>query len=146
MPDFSINQRFNFLDNLTKMVIYDITPSLIVTGEGGLGKTHSVNQVIADKGLFGFEFVFSRQLEGLARPGDVLIALTTSGDSKSVMNAVDKAQELGVTSVILTSTRYSGNDGDFVLKVASEKTELIQHAHTAIGHILCELIESSSLA
>jgi D-sedoheptulose 7-phosphate isomerase len=74
------------------------------------------------------------------------MALTTSGDSKSVINAVDKAQELGVTSVILTSTRYSANNGDFVLKVASEKTELIQHAHTAIGHILCELIESSSLA
>ena len=95
---------------------------------------------------FGFEFVFSRQLEGLARPGDVLIALTTSGDSKSVINAVEKAQELGVRSLILTSTKYTGSQGDFVIKVASTKTELIQHAHTAIGHVLCELIESSLLA
>ena len=108
--------------------------------------TTDTSVITAISNDFGFEFVFSRQLEGLARPGDVLMALTTSGDSKSVINAVDKAQELGVTSVILTSTRYSGNNGDFVLKVASEKTELIQHAHTAIGHILCELIESSSLA
>ena len=58
MPDFSINQRFNFLDNLTKMVIYDITPSLIVTGEGGLGKTHSVSQSIGGAGLENNEYVF----------------------------------------------------------------------------------------
>ena len=95
---------------------------------------------------FGFEFVFSRQLEGLARPGDVLVALTTSGSSESIIKAVEKAKEMGVTSVILTSTKYSGNHGDFVLKVSSEKTELIQHAHTAIGHIVCELIESALLA
>ena len=48
---------------------------------------------------YGFEFVFSRQLEGLAREGDVLIALTTSGNSKSVLNAVQKAAELKVTEV-----------------------------------------------
>ena len=58
MPDFSINQRFNFLDNLTKMVIYDITPSLIVTGEGGLGKTHSVSQSIGGAGLENSDYVF----------------------------------------------------------------------------------------
>jgi len=94
---------------------------------------------------FGFEFVFSRQLEGLARPGDVLVALTTSGGSESIIKAVEKAKEMGVTSVMLTSTKYSGSHGDFVLKVPSEKTELIQHAHTAIGHIVCELIESALL-
>jgi D-sedoheptulose 7-phosphate isomerase len=94
---------------------------------------------------FGFEFVFSRQLEGLARPGDVLVALTTSGGSESIIKAVEKAKEMSVTSVMLTSTKYSGSHGDFVLKVPSEKTELIQHAHTAIGHIVCELIESALL-
>jgi hypothetical protein len=54
----SINQRFQILNNLATMVIDGITPSLIVTGEGGLGKTHSVTQTIEQKGLFGFEFVF----------------------------------------------------------------------------------------
>ena len=92
---------------------------------------------------FGFEFVFSRQLEGLAREGDVLIALTTSGNSKSILNVVHKARELKVSSVIFTSTKYTGALGDFVLKVRSTKTEQIQHAHTAIGHVICELIESS---
>jgi len=54
----SIHQRFQILKDLSSMVIDGITPSLIVTGEGGLGKTHSVNQTIEQKGLFGFEFVF----------------------------------------------------------------------------------------
>ena len=92
---------------------------------------------------FGFEFVFSRQLEGLAREGDVLIALTTSGTSESILNAVQKAKDLKVSTVLFTSTKYTGNQGDFVLKVGSTKTEQIQHAHTAIGHVLCELIEKS---
>lgn len=92
---------------------------------------------------FGFEFVFSRQLEGLARKGDVLIALTTSGHSRSILNAVQKAKVLEVSTVLFTSTQYTGNQGDIVLKVGSTKTEQIQHAHIAIGHVLCELIESS---
>ena len=92
---------------------------------------------------FGFEFVFSRQLEGLAREGDVLIALTTSGNSQSILNAVQKAKELKVSTVIFTSIKYTGNQGDFVLKVGSTKTEQIQHAHTAIGHVVCELIETA---
>jgi D-sedoheptulose 7-phosphate isomerase len=92
---------------------------------------------------FVFEFVFSRQLEGLAREGDVLVALTTSGNSQSILNAVAKAKELKVSTVILTSIKYTGGQGDFILKVASTKTEQIQHAHIAIGHVICELIESS---
>lgn len=58
MRTFTINQRFGLLQNLTKMVVNDITPSLIVTGEGGLGKTHSVSQTIGDCGLQPTDFVF----------------------------------------------------------------------------------------
>ena len=92
---------------------------------------------------FGFEFVFSRQLEGLAHEGDVLIALTTSGNSQSILNAVEKAKELNVKSVLFTSTKYLGNHADFILRVESTKTEQIQHAHTAIGHVICEIIEKN---
>ncbi len=58
MSTFSINERFNFLNDLTKMVIYDVTPSLIIVGEGGLGKTHSVSQAIGFTGLENNEYVF----------------------------------------------------------------------------------------
>ena len=92
---------------------------------------------------FGFEHVYSRQLEGLGSAGDVLIALTTSGNSESILNAVRRAKELGISTVLLTSIRYAHDEGDFVLKVKSTKTEQIQHAHTAIGHVICELIETA---
>lgn len=95
---------------------------------------------------FGFEHVFSRQLEGLACEGDVLVALTTSGESKSILNAIEKAKAMNVKTVMLTSTKYRGSQGDYILRVPSTKTEHIQHAHTAIGHIICELIESSLLS
>lgn len=58
MSTLSINQRFEILKNLASMVIDGVTPSLIVTGEGGLGKTHAINEIIDEKGMFGFEFVF----------------------------------------------------------------------------------------
>lgn len=58
MSKFPINQRFELLSNLTTMVVDDITPSLIVTGEGGLGKTHSVHQTIRDRGLESDNYVF----------------------------------------------------------------------------------------
>ena len=58
MSTLNINKRFEILNNLADMVIDGITPSLIVTGEGGLGKTHAVTEAISKKGLFGFEFVF----------------------------------------------------------------------------------------
>jgi D-sedoheptulose 7-phosphate isomerase len=92
---------------------------------------------------FGFEHVYSRQLEGLGSEGDVLVALTTSGNSESILNAVRKAKELKISTVILTSIRYTRDEGDIVLKVKSTKTEQIQHAHTAIGHVICELIETA---
>lgn len=95
---------------------------------------------------FGFDQVFSRQLEGLASSGDILIALSTSGESKSILNVLEKAAELNVKTVMLTSVKYTGDKGDFVIKVPSNKTEQIQHAHTALGHIICELIESSFLS
>ena len=58
MSTFTINQRFEFLGNLTQMVIGGITPSLIVTGEGGLGKTHSVTQSIRNSDLISDDYVF----------------------------------------------------------------------------------------
>ena len=58
MSTFTINQRFEFLGNLTQMVIGGVTPSLIVTGEGGLGKTHSVTQSIRNSDLISDDYVF----------------------------------------------------------------------------------------
>ncbi|MGY8979632.1 MAG: D-sedoheptulose-7-phosphate isomerase [Flavobacteriales bacterium] len=92
---------------------------------------------------YGFEYSYSRILESAAREGDVLIALSTSGNSKNVLKAIEKANSLGVISVGL-----SGVDGgemqslcSIMINIPSKETARIQESHILVGHIICELIE-----
>jgi D-sedoheptulose 7-phosphate isomerase len=92
---------------------------------------------------FGFEDVFSRQVEGLADKGDLLVCFSTSGNSPNILRALDAAKSKGAKSVALL-----GKDGgkargkaDFEIIVASSDTARIQEAHTLIVHALLEVIE-----
>jgi len=92
---------------------------------------------------FGYENLFSRQIEGLANKNDILISLTTSGNSINIINAIKKAKNLNLKTIL-----FSGNSGgqcsglnDLELIVPSKSTARIQEMHMLIGHILCELIE-----
>jgi D-sedoheptulose 7-phosphate isomerase len=93
---------------------------------------------------YGFDQIFARQMEALGCPNDVAIAISTSGNSPNVMEAVRTARKQNVKTIGL-----AGNDGgmlaksvDFPITVAAENTARIQECHIAIGHILCELAES----
>ena len=93
---------------------------------------------------YGYEEVFSRQVLALARPGDVALALSTSGQSPSVLRAVSACRALGVRTIGLTG----GNGGalagmvDVSLRVsASTLSPRIQETHILAGHVLCELVE-----
>ncbi|MFB3909407.1 MAG: D-sedoheptulose 7-phosphate isomerase [Candidatus Eisenbacteria bacterium] len=92
---------------------------------------------------FGYDEVFARQLEGLARPGDVAVGISTSGNSESVLRALRKAREMG-----LVTTGMTGRTGgalpplvDLCLRVDSDETPRIQEGHILAGHIICELVE-----
>jgi D-sedoheptulose 7-phosphate isomerase len=92
---------------------------------------------------YGFEAVFSRQVEGLGRPGDVVFGISTSGNSPNVLAALAKARELGCRTVALL-----GRDGgtiksvaDISLIVPSDDTPRIQEGHVTIIHIICDLLE-----
>lgn len=92
---------------------------------------------------YGYEMVFARMVEARGREGDILFALSTSGNSPNVLRAAEAARKRGMKVVALT-----GADGgklkaqaDFLLNVPSEDTPRIQEAHILIGHIICELIE-----
>lgn len=93
---------------------------------------------------FGFDYIFERQLEALAKPGDLLIAISCSGKSENIILAVHKAKELGCS--IVSFTGQGGNTlkriSDCSLVVPSKDTARIQELHTLIGHILCGSIES----
>lgn len=89
---------------------------------------------------FEFETVFSRQVEALARPGDVLIAMSTSGNSKNIVLAQEQAKKQGVFCVAYTGKNPSelAKNADLAFTVDSDKTARIQEAHTLISHLLCE--------
>lgn len=97
---------------------------------------------------FGFERVFSRQIEALARPGDLLLCFSTSGNSPNILAALAAARERGVVSIALL-----GKDGgaaralaDYPLVVACQDTARIQEAHLLVLHYICEAVEAAVLA
>ena len=91
----------------------------------------------------GYETVFSRQIEGLGDKGDVFLAITTSGNSPSILSAAKTAQQKGINVIALTGKTGGKvkNIADLCVKVPSNNTQRIQEAHITIGHILCLLIE-----
>src|SRR5436309_9912429 len=91
----------------------------------------------------GFDQVFARQLEALARPGDVAVGISTSGNSANVVHAMSQAREMGLQTVALTG-RTGGrlkNRVDHCICVPSNETPRIQECHILIGHILSEIVE-----
>lgn len=92
---------------------------------------------------YGFDQVFSRQVEALSQPGDLLIALSTSGESANVLLAADVAKKRGVFVLGLTGTAESALSkiSDLTLRVPSKDTAMIQQIHIGILHLLCDLAE-----
>ncbi len=92
---------------------------------------------------FGFDKVFARQLEGIGKAGDVLIGLSTSGNSENVVEAFRLAKEIGIITIAFTGESGGILRGlaDILINVPSNDTPRIQEAHIMVGHIICELVE-----
>ncbi|MFT7266703.1 MAG: D-sedoheptulose 7-phosphate isomerase [Porticoccus sp.] len=92
---------------------------------------------------FSYENIFSRQLEAYGRSGDILVGISTSGQSENILKALKAAKDMGITTIGLLGK--GGGDAlsqvDHALVVPSDTTARVQEAHILIGHILCELIE-----
>ena len=106
------------------------------------GDVTSITSVAND---YGYERVFERFVEGFMNPGDVLIGISTSGNSENVYRALCRAKEMGETTIALL-----GKGGGKIKEVAdisiivpSDNTARIQEAHIMIGHIICELAEDA---
>ena len=94
---------------------------------------------------YGYERVFARQVEAFAQPGDVVIGLTTSGNSPNVVAGFEAARRLGATTIA-----FSGNGGGAVRDVADITlvgpdgySALVQEVHITLGHIVCDLVEQA---
>jgi len=108
-----------------------------------LSLAESLSSVTAIANDHGFEQVFSRQIEALARPGDIAIAISTSGNSPNVLHGVAAANKLGILTIGMTG-RSGGKLRSIVKEcicVPSDDTPRIQECHTLIGHILSQIVE-----
>ena len=93
---------------------------------------------------YGYEHVYSRIIEGIGLPGDVLIGLSTSGNSINIIEAFKKAKRKGMVTIAMTG-ESGGNmkaETDLLINVPSSDTPRIQESHIMIGHIICELVET----
>ena len=94
---------------------------------------------------YGYDLIYSRMIDGACKPGDVLVGISTSGNSKNICNAFRKAKELGVITIAMTGE--SGGEmkqmADYLLNVPSTDTPRIQESHILIGHIICEIVEAT---
>ncbi len=92
---------------------------------------------------FGYDEIYARQLEGLGKKGDLLIVLSTSGESENILKVLQKANGMGITSIALLG-KGGGRAvalSDFAIVVDSEETARIQEMHLLLGHTLCEYAE-----
>ncbi|MGE5582064.1 MAG: SIS domain-containing protein [Bacillota bacterium] len=94
---------------------------------------------------YGFESIFYRQVEALVKKGDVVVGISTSGNSPNVLKAIAKAKEEGAYTIGMTGENGGTLNSicDLCIKVPSKVTARIQEAHILIGHIICELIEEA---
>jgi D-sedoheptulose 7-phosphate isomerase len=94
---------------------------------------------------YGYEQLFERQVQGLGRKGDVLVALSTSGRSPNILRALDAAKKSGLVTIGFTGTKGGEMDSrcDFMLHAPSDKTPVIQQIHITAAHVICGLIERS---
>ena len=92
---------------------------------------------------FGYDEVFQRQVEALCQPGDVLVGISTSGNSRSVHAALDRARKLGAATIAMTgqSGGRMASVADVAIRVPSLDPARIQEGHILCGHILCEWVE-----
>lgn len=162
---------FNTIDVVSKLIIkaFELKQQLMLCGNGGsaadsqhlaaeFSGRYYLNRpplkavalhtdtsfLTAVSNDFSFDNVYSRMVEAIGSKGDILIGLSTSGNSNNVVNAMSYAQKKGITTVGFTGQAISQMDNycDYLIKVPSQDTARIQEAHMLIGHSICEIVET----
>ena len=97
---------------------------------------------------YSFDIIYARLMSGLGNPGDVLVGLSTSGNSTNILKAFDVCKEKGITTIAFTgeSGGQMRSKASILLNVPSTDTPRIQEGHITIGHIICELVEAAIFA
>ncbi len=109
----------------------------------GLALTTDTSVITSIGNDYSFDDIFSKQIRALGQEGDVFLAISTSGNSKNIINALVVARDKGIKVIGLTGKGGGKMKGmvDTLIEVPSDETARIQEAHILIGHILCEIVE-----
>ena len=99
--------------------------------------------ITATSNDYGFEYTYARMINACGKKGDILFALSTSGKSKNIINAIHEAKEKGMTTVGFTGSKVNDMDSicDLIIKIPNSNVPRIQESHMLLGHIICDLIE-----
>lgn len=92
---------------------------------------------------YGYDHVYSRMIEGIGQPGDILVGLSTSGNSPNILEAFVKARQKGMITIGFTGEAGGKMKAecDFLINIPSGDTPRIQESHIMVGHIICQLVE-----
>jgi D-sedoheptulose 7-phosphate isomerase len=94
---------------------------------------------------YSYDVIYSRLLEGLAKKGDILVGISTSGNSKNIVKAFEMAESMGVITIAFTGENggQMKSMANYLINVPSNTTPRIQESHILVGHIICELVEEN---
>jgi len=94
---------------------------------------------------FGHEFVFERQVESIVAPDDVVVGISTSGESPSITNGIIASKKIGAKTICLTGEKGGklADIADITLRVPSQNIQRIQECHILVGHIICDIVEKN---
>ena len=110
----------------------------------GISLTGDASVITSISNDIGFEFVFSRQIEGLGKEGDIAFAISTSGNSLNVIEGLKKAKEIGLKTIGFTGLTGGKmkNYCDHIIKIPSNSVPRIQESHILIIHLICQIVEN----
>ena len=111
---------------------------------GAIALTTDTSNLTAGGNDIGFENVFARNIEGIGKEGDVLICISTSGNSGNIITAAEKAKQNKIVTIGFLGKNNGGRLKevcDYSVVIPSENTQRIQEGHITVGHILCEIVE-----
>ncbi|QUX98235.1 phosphoheptose isomerase [Marinomonas sp. CT5] len=109
----------------------------------GIALTTDTSIITAIGNDYGYENLFSRQIEGNGKAGDVFLGISTSGNSPNILKGIEAAKDMGITTIGLTGQTGGkmADQCDLCIKIPSTSTPRVQESHIIIGHIICAYIE-----
>lgn len=114
-------------------------------GLNAISLVNYISSLTATSNDYGYDKSFSRQIQAIANKGDIFMAISTSGNSENILNALEEARSKGVITVGLVGNKECKMDNlcDYIIHVPSNCTPTIQESHIMIGHVICALVEET---